>query len=120
MLVMLPQLACNSPTDANPPVLADLCQIHLLGWFTHMLVKVTVDNSQVFADTITTGSILAFAAIIPVQVSKGTHRLNVNVAETVSKDTTFTITDTLYIGVSYDETTSKIMYVFRHEPFGYR
>ena len=83
-------------------------------------MKVIVDNSQVFSDTITTGSILAFAAIIPVQVSQGTYGLIVSVADTASNDTTFTITDTLYIGVNYDEITSKIRYVFRDRSFPYR
>jgi hypothetical protein len=58
-------------------------------------VKVSVDDSQVFADTVTTGSVLAFAAIIPVKVTKGTHGLNVTVPNSASKDTTFTIADTL-------------------------
>jgi hypothetical protein len=75
-------------------------------------VKVAIDNSQVFADAVTTGSILAFAAIVPVQVFKGTHLLNVTVADSVSKDTTFTIADTLYIGVNYDAPIQRITYHF--------
>ncbi len=81
MLVLLLQPACNKSTEVLPPAFADLCQIHLQSWFSDTPVKVIVDNSQVFADTITTGSILAFAAIIPVQVSQGAHELIVTVAD---------------------------------------
>jgi hypothetical protein len=120
ILVLLLQPACNKSTEVLPPALADLCQIHLQNWFSDTPVKVVVDNSQVFSDTITTGSILAFAAIIPVQVSQGTHGLIVTVADSVSNDTAFTITDTLYIGVNYNEITSTIRFVFRDRPFYYR
>jgi hypothetical protein len=63
---------------------------------------------------------VAVAAIIPVQVHKGTHLLNVTVPNSVSKDTTFTIADTLYIGVNNDATTPRITYHFRRLPFYYR
>jgi hypothetical protein len=92
----------------------------LQSWFSETPVKVMVDNFQVFADTITTGSILAFSAIILVQVSQVTHGLIFSAANSVSNDTTFRITDTLYIGVNYNKLTSKIRYVFQDRPFYYR
>jgi hypothetical protein len=114
------QPACETSTEAPPQTLADVCQIHLQSGFSNTPVKVSVDFSQVFSDTVTTGSILAFAAIIPVQVSIGTHFLNVTVANSVSKDTAFTIADTLYIGVNYDATIPGITYHFQRWPFYYR
>jgi hypothetical protein len=114
------QLACNSSTEAPPPGLADVCAIHLQSGFFHTPVRVSVDFSRVFEDTVATGLVLAVAAIIPVQVFNGPHLLNVTVAGSVSKDTTFTIADTLYIGVNYDATTSRIAYSFRRMPFYYR
>jgi hypothetical protein len=89
----------------------------LQAWFSDTPVKVAVDHSQVFADILTTHFILAFAAIIPVQVFNGTHFLSLTVAEAVSKDTTFTIADTLYIGVNSDATTPRITYHFQRWPF---
>ena len=83
-------------------------------------MKLAADDSQVFADTVTTGSVLAFAAFIPVKVTKGTHGMNVTVPKSASKDTTFTIADTLYIGVYYDATSSRITYAFQRQPFYYR
>jgi hypothetical protein len=118
--VLLLQPACDSSTEALPPGLADVCAIHLQSGFFHAPVRVSVDFSQVFEDTVTTGLALAVAAVIPVQVFNGPHLLNVTVAGSVSKDTTFTIADTLYIGVNYDATTSRIAYSFRRMPFYYR
>jgi hypothetical protein len=118
--VLLLQPACNSAADAPPPALADVCQIHLQSGFYKTPVRVSVDFSQVFADTVTTSLVLAVAAMIPVQVYNGTHLLNVTVPNLVSKDTTFTIADTLYIGVNYDATTPRITYHFQRLPFHYR
>jgi hypothetical protein len=118
--VLLLAPACDTLTEAPPPPLADVCQIHLQTGFSHTPVKVAVDNSQVFADSVTTGLALAVAAIIPVQVSKGTHGLNVTVGSSAFKDTTFAIADTLYVGVTYDATTSRITYVLQRRPFYYR
>lgn len=89
-------------------------------WFSHTPVKVALDHSQVSADIVTNDFVLAFAAILPARVFNGTHFLNVTVAESVSKDTTFTIADTLYIGVNYDATSSRITYAFQRQPFYYR
>jgi hypothetical protein len=93
------------------------CEIHLRTGFDHTAVKVFVDYSQVFSDTISTGSILAFAAIFSVNLSEGKHILKVTAADSVSKGTTFVIHDTLYIGVHYGQT---IQYEFKSEPYYYR
>jgi hypothetical protein len=95
-------------------------QIHLQSGFSHTPVRVSVDFSQVFADTVTTGLVLAVAAIIPVQVVNGPHLLNVTVADSIAKGTTSTIADTLHIGVNYNATSSRISYAFQRQPFYYR
>jgi hypothetical protein len=113
------QLACATSTEPNSGF-ADVCEIHLQAWFSHTPVKVAVDYSEVFDDTITTGDILAFAAIVPVQVSRGVHALRVTADGSFAKDTTFTIIDSLYVGVNYNVTTSRINYIFQRHPFRYR
>ncbi len=110
--------SCENSTKSTS-TLADLCEIHLQAWFSSTPVEVSVDYAQVFDDTVTTGDILAFAAIIPVRVSSGAHVLNVTVADSISKDTTFVIADSLYIGVNYNATTLRIEYVFQRQPFPY-
>lgn len=115
IIILLLGLSCNKSTEVitAPNASAGLCQIDLQSWFDNTPVKVKVDNCQVFSDTISTEPILAFAAIFQIQVSKGTHEIVVSIADTLFNDTTFTIKDTLYIGVNYHAINSKISYTFR-------
>jgi len=120
LLLVISLYSCNNNVDSTDQEIADLFQIHLQSWFSNTPVKVRVDYSQIFVDTVTTGSIIAVAAIIPVEIYRGTHFLSVTVADSITNDTTFSINDTLYIGVNYSSTTSRITYRFQQYPFGYR
>lgn len=111
--------SCNNDVGPVNQEFADLFQIHLQNGFSNTPVKVRVDYSQVFFDTVSTGYVLSVAAIIPVKIRKGTHFLSVTAGSTTS-NTTFTIADTLYIGVNYSSTNSRITYRFQQYPFGYR
>jgi hypothetical protein len=111
---------CNNSTEPTIQEFAKLFEIHLQGGFSNTPVKVKVDNSQLLNDTVTTGSILAYAAIIPAQINKGLHSLSITIDDSITKDTTFTINDTLYIGVNYKQSTSSINYYFRYHSFPYR
>lgn len=117
------QPACDTTTEVTSPDFANVCQIHLQAWFSQTSVTVTVDNSRLFTGYVSTGAILGYATILPVQVTKGTHGLNVtaynSLSSPASKDTTFTVADSLYIGVNYDSTTSQIRYYFTRRPFLY-
>ena len=112
--------SCDNNVDANEKEPADHFQIDLQTWFSNVKVKVSVDNSIVFDDTVTTGSILAYAAIIPVDINKGTHSLKVTVDNSITKESTFSINDTLYVGVNYSAINSNITFDFQNEPFPYR
>ena len=122
-------LSCNSTTEVQPSneeessTLAKVCQIRLQSWFSQTDVYVNVDSSRVFQGNISTGSTSGYAAIIPVQVSKGTHTLSVFVLSSALSafptDTTFTIADTLYIGVNFDAHPGKITFTYRTTPFLY-
>ena len=67
---------------------------------------------------ITTGSILAFAAILPIELAKGEHSLRVTV-NAVSADTTFLLGDSLFVGVNY-YSDPKIAFTLQRNPFPYR
>ena len=122
-------LSCNSTTAVQPSIeeesstLAKVCQIHLQASFSQTYVYVNVDSSRVFQGNVSTGSTLGYAAIIPVQVSRGTHALSVFVLSSALSafptDTTFTIADTLYIGVNFDANAGKITFTYRTTPFQY-
>ena len=113
------QCACDTTTEAPHNDLAKFCQIHLQEGFSQTWVGVTIDNFKVFEGEISTISILGYAAIIPVQVSQGTHKLNVGVFNSTSKDTIFTIYDSLYIGVKFDAANAKLSYIIQRHPFPY-
>ena len=122
-------LSCNSTTEVQPSneeessTLAKVCQIHLQAWFSQTDVYVNVDSSRIFQGNVSTGSTLGYAAIIPVQVSKGTHTLGVFIWSSALSakptDTTFTIADTLYIGVNFDERAGKVTFIYQTTPFLY-
>ncbi len=95
-------------------------EIHLQTWFFNTPVVVSLDGSQIFSNTVSTGSILAFAAIIPVQTIQGMHKLTVTVANSVSKDSIFMVSDTLYAGVNYNATNGNITYNLQRSGFPYR
>lgn len=119
-LIVMAINSCDNNIDASKPEPANHFQIDLQTWFSNTQVKILIDNSIVFNDTVTTGSILAYAAIIPVKINKGSHLLKITVDNTISKDTIFTITDSLYVGVDFSATNSNIMFDFQYQPFPYR
>jgi hypothetical protein len=114
-------LSCEHEGTTQPQATpAKVFQIHLQSWFSNTPVFVSVDQTQVFADTVSTGYAIAVAAVIPVQVNQGTHKLGVNIANFLFKDTSFTIYDSLYVGVHYDSANAVISYRFQRNPFVYR
>ncbi len=114
-------LACRHGVTSQPQsIAADEFRIDLQWGFSNTPVVVFVDQNQVFTDTVWTLPFDPLAAIIPVQVNRGMHSLSVTIPKRVSKDTSFFIYDTLYIGVSYDSAKGLISYIFRRQPFGYR
>jgi len=111
-IFILLEPACERPTETPPANIANLFEIHLQSAFYHTPARVFIDNSQVFADTVSTSPLLGIAARIPAQVGKGTHIITVNVFNSIAKDTTFTIVDTLFICVNYNTSTSQLTYYF--------
>ncbi len=112
--------SCDNNIDSNKSEKADHFQVDLQTWFSNVNVKVMFDNFIVFNDTVQTGSILAYAAQIPIDINKGKHSLKVTVENSISNESTFVIDDTLYVGVQYDATNSNIIFHFQKAPFPYR
>jgi len=108
---------CNS-TDPNNISKHDI-EIHLQSWFSNTPVKVFLNDSLMLSDTISTGSILAYASIIPVTLSEGEHKLHVMANKNAELEDWFEVNSTLYIGVHYDSLQSKISYIFQNNPFYY-
>ncbi len=114
-------LACNDEGTAPPQAPpADLFRIHLQGGFSNTPVLVSIDRKQIFQDVVTTLPSISLATVVPVEVTQGTHRLAVTAAGVHSGDSTFTILDTLFVGVNYNATAGTIHYRFQRKPFVYR
>ena len=121
LVLLFASFACKDDVTTNPTgVPADLFAVHLWSGFSMTPVSVSVDQREVFADTVSTSMLLGVAAIIPVPVNRGRHTLSVAIPSRVSKDTFFVIEDTLFAGVDYDSSRSSINCYFGKNLFGYR
>ena len=119
VLMVLCGCADTGTVEPEPP-LAQAFAIHLQSGYAHTPVTVSIDHARVFQDTVSTGYVVAFAAIIPINITQGMHSLTVTVPDTVSKDTTFTIVDTLFVAVHYSSSARSLEYHFQRKPFYYR
>ncbi len=119
MAVISPvMLSCNKATEPQTPV-ADVFQVHLQARFLQTPVEVKLDNSVVFFGAVTTSDVLGLALAIPLQATTGEHSIRVTVGHSITKDTTFTLSDTLFVGVRFGAVDSKITYIFQNERFLY-
>jgi hypothetical protein len=99
---------------------AEVFEIHLQFGFNNNPVHVEFDGNQVFDDTISTGSILAFAEIIPFDVRQGNHHLRAVVNTTIEAETTLVVGDSLYVAVKYNTDQKYIYFRAQTWPFPYR
>lgn len=123
--LLLSQFGCDGLTgntemketaQGNP---AKVFEVHLQWVFSQTPVKVFIDNSQLFSDTVSSSSVVGVAKIIPVSITNGLHSLRVALSNSLTKDTLFTIQDTMYIGVKYNKQNSQIEYSFTRMRFLY-
>ena len=94
-------------------------EIHLQSWFSNTPVKVFFDDSLVLEDTVSTGSIIGIAKIIPMNISEGKHKLRITANGSAEYEEIFEINSTLYVGVSYESARSNISFIFQNEQFYY-
>ncbi len=118
-MILAFQLGCDNAAETGPTTLAKMCEIHLQSWFSQTRVEVFVDHARLFGDTVSSNPIVGLSKVIPVQIANGPHSLRVVVSDTVSKDSSFTIQDTLFIGVSYDQKESQIYFFYSRDRFWY-
>lgn len=115
-LMLLP-LGCGSDPQ-RPAADVDL-EIHLQTGFSETLVWVNVDGSEVFHGCVTTGRVLAYAAIIPVRVEGPWHHVAVSTGDRALAEADFG-TGTPYIGVQYDPATREVSWNPSKDRFHYR
>lgn len=120
LIIVLSITACKEPlSDSDENITSDgLLEIHLQSWFDSTWVRIDVDESIVTEKKVSTGEILAYAAIIPVKVKRGEHQLHVEINNNVESDTSFIVEDTLYAGINYGN--ENISFKFQRNPFSYK
>ena len=118
LIIMMFLISGCTSTDPNEVLKHDI-EIHLQSWYSNTPVEVYLDDSLILSDTVSTGYILAFASIIPMTISEGTHNLRVKANTHVEFEENFEVKSTLYVGVLYDSTQSKVLYIFQNDQFYY-
>ena len=117
LLAMFLLTGCGSDTSAPEP--QRILEVHLQTWFADTPVRVEVNEMPVLDARITTGSILAFAAIVRVHVDDGRHLLEVK-ADDITGVIETVVPDTSYIGVCYNATEHHLTFIPSKRPFAYR
>lgn len=120
LLALYFYLSCERPTNTEDEItkdrkLAEKFEIHLQHHFNDTHIYFEIDEKRVFDGTVTTNYITSLAAIIAPEILAGSHHLRVLI-DVTEADTTFTVQDTLIIGVTYDSSAAKIKYKFYKPP----
>ena len=111
-------LGCGSDDCTLRP--ERILEVHLQTGFVDTPVRVEVDETLVLDARITTGTVLAFAAIVPVAVNDTRHLLGVQVDSLAIAVTEILVSETPYVGVCYDEAERAVTFVPSAQPFVYR
>jgi hypothetical protein len=99
----------DSSTNTSP--LSSVFYIDLQMSFKSDSVRVSVDQSKVFADTVTTSLILGLAKSISPSVTIGSHSIKIEILnQRVQADTTINISDTTTLAINYDRTSKTISF----------
>jgi hypothetical protein len=103
--------------DSEP---ADVFEIHLQGAFEGNDVRVEYDGRVVYDGVARTDERIGLASSIPVDTNNGIHFIRVRVDGKVTAHERVTVTDTLYVGVTYNVVGEKaIGFRFSKQQFGY-
>ena len=98
-ILLLP--GCKEP--AGDDFIEGLLTIDLTIYYQDDSVRVTLDNSLLYAQVVTTNDIWSVAKRTQLQIEFGTHHLKVSLVDKgVFAETTFEMEDTLSIAVAYN------------------
>ena len=111
--------SCESGTEPEVKQ-AKVFEIHLQSSYNKTPVQVIFDSKIVLNDTISTGSILAYAAIIPLKVSQGKHKMRAIINNIAEAETLLIVGDSLYATVNYNPENNTIYFGGQTWPFPYK
>ena len=110
LLYILLLAGCKEP--AGDDFIEGLLTIDLTIHYQDDSVRVTLNDSLLYAQVVTTDYILSMAKRTQLLVASGFHRFEIYIVNNdIRADTTFEMEDTLSIGVIYDNTEKKLSIV---------
>ena len=120
IILAVSTLSCEDQGTISPQeAFANLFQVHLQSGFSNTAVSISLDQGQVYSNIVSTNPVLSLAAVVPLRVTRGAHKLTVTVDGIVSRDATFTVSDTMFALVRYNPTNRAIDIGFTKTKFLY-
>lgn len=117
MLFTLVSISCKKSTcpDIDDGQAAKKFEIHLQRHFNNTHVFIRIDGKSIFSGAVSTNYVVGLAATISPQLQAGEHEIETFI-QGLEADTTFSVKDTLIIGITYDESPEEISYHFYEPP----
>ncbi len=110
-------ISCKKSTcpDVDHAEAAKKFEIHLQRHFNNNHVFIRIDGKSIFSGAVTTNYVVGLAATIAPQLPAGDHQIETFI-QGREADTTFSVQDTLIIGIIYDASLEEISYNFYEPP----
>ena len=109
-------VSCNdSGCSLDESDFADKFELHLQHGFDQTYVHIKIDDKTIFFGEATTDNTISLAAIISVNILKGSHTIKIY-SDTMEADTSFILPDTMIIGIIRDFSTKEISFGFYYPP----
>jgi hypothetical protein len=99
-------ISCDSTVQPVKPNQFPVNIIYESG-YSHTKVRTSIDGTLFSVDTISTNLSLGLAKVIDTILLVGTHRLAITVNDSSSIDTSFQVSDSLNIGISFIPDSAK-------------
>jgi len=108
-------ISCDSGCSVDENDFADKFELHLQHNFENTYVHILIDDETVFGGEVNTDARVSLAAVISLNMVKGAHKIKVY-SDGSETDTSFTVPDTMVIGIVRDFYTGKISFTFYYPP----
>jgi hypothetical protein len=93
--------------------------LHIQSDFNGELVKIDLDGSTVFEDSVTTMQVLGLAAIDSLEMNNGSHEIQVTVNSIYTYSENFNLSNPLWLGINYSNPGNVISILYSNEAFYY-
>ncbi len=112
-------ISCDKNGAGAQPLVPATLGVHLQGGFESDWVVVSINDVGAFQDTISTFNVLGVASVFEAKLSTGEHSITVQMNEALAQTESFPLTDSLFIGISYNMDMEVFDFVYSDEAFIY-